>query len=89
MYPVPINLPEAEAREQIEVQIRAVERATPEPSTQEMKERGESEVVEHSSPGAKDRVAGAQVFSRVHSTSDLTSRGRDVSADSWACIAEI
>ena len=58
MYPVPINLPEAEAREQIEVQIRAVERTTPEPSTQEMKERGEDEVGEHSASGTKDRVAG-------------------------------
>ena len=89
MYPVPINLPEAEAREQIEVQIRAVQSTTPEPSTQEMKERGEDEVVGHSSPGTKDRVAGVQVFSRVHSTSDSTSKSRDVSADSWACIKEI
>ena len=89
MYPVPINLPEAEAREQIEVQIRAVERTTPEPSTQEMKGKGADEVVEPFTPGTRERVAGVQVFFRVRSPSGSIPRRRDVSADSWARTEEI
>ena len=85
MYPVPMNYPDAQAREHIEAE-RRVDGAVPERPPQESQQRSGEGDAEASPPGAKERVAGMPLAHHIVGQGRQTFLPcRNDPADSWTC----